>query len=905
MHYGDAANSPRAGSMEKNIYRYVWRFSKSRQIALLIATLFTFPILYLSLDLPKTIVNDAIGDFDSDPGSSTMSISIPWIDVTLEFSQIGYLLSLSLLFLLMVVVNGGIKYYLNVAQGLLGERLLRRLRYDLYARVLRFPLPHFRKVSAGEIIPMITSEVEQIGGFMGAAYVTPIFQGGYLLTLLGFMMIQDWMLGTLAIMFYPIQAWLIPKLQYKVNMLAKRRVRTVRKLADRIGETIAGVDEVHANDTSALERTDISDRLGTIFEIRYKIFKMKYFIKFLNNFIAQLTPFFFYAVGGYLVIDGSLSFGALVAVLAAYKDLSGPWKELLVFYQLQADSAIKYEQVIEQFEPPGLMQPSLQDGDEDALPKLSGPVRLSNVGLLDDDGARRLDSVSAEIQLHQHVAIVGDGSSGKDELAQVLARLINPTSGDLRFGDLTAANLPELVTGRQIAYVGANAYLFADTVAANLTYGLRHRPTTAEGVPLDEARRAWIDEAIESGNSPFDFQADWIDREAAGADNDEALTGLLLGALRRVDLDRDIYQLGLRGHIDPETQRDIAENMMAAREAMRAKLVSDSDNSKLIEPFDRTKYNSNATLAENLLFGNPVDDTFDLERLAEHEYVDWVLREADLADAFLETGAQVAETMVELFADLPPGHEFFDQFSFIGSEDLPDYQAILARASRGSLASLAEADRQRLVSLPFKLITARHRLGLITEDIQRQVLAARDLFRENLPADLRDKVEFYEADRFASAATIQDNILFGKVAYDQPEANNRVSALISDVLDSRGLRDSVLEVGLAYQVGVAGGRLNSAQRQKLAVARAIVKRPALMILNQATSGLDGSSQSRLLEAVLEDRVGHGLIWVLSRPQQARMFDHILVMAGGRIVDQGDYDSMNVEGKPLFDLIRSD
>ncbi|MEZ5668220.1 MAG: ABC transporter ATP-binding protein [Alphaproteobacteria bacterium] len=885
--------------MEHSIYRYIWHYSKARQIALLIATVLTFPVLYYSLDLPKTIVNDDIGNFEP------TTVTVPLIDWTIEFDQISYLMALSVLFLITVVINGGIKYYLNVAQGLLGERLLRRLRYDLYARVLRFPLPHFRKVSSGEIIPMITSEVEQIGGFMGAAFVTPIFQGGYLLTLLGFMLIQDWLLGALAIMFYPAQAWLIPKLQFKVNMLAKQRVRTVRKLADRIGETIAGVGEVHANDTSALERTDVSDRLGTIFDIRYRIFKLKYFIKFLNNFIGQLTPFFFYAVGGWLVIEGSLSFGALVAVLAAYKDLSGPWKELLDFYQLQADSAIKYNQVIEQFEPPGLLEPALQDGDDGELPQLAGPIRLSNLGLVDDDGSRRLDGVTVEIALDRHVAIVGDGSSGKDELAQILARLLNPTSGDMRFGDLAATTLPEMVTGRQIAYVGSNAYLFSATVENNLTYGLRHRPMTPDGTPIDEERRAWIDEAIEAGNSPFDLHADWIDRQAAGADDHDGLVREMLAALHKVDLDRDIYQLGLRGHIDPEKQSDIAQDMMAAREAVRAKLKSDPDNARLIEPFDRGRYNSNATVAENLLFGNPVGDSFDLERLAENDYVDWVLRESGLAEAFLQTGAKVAETMVELFADLPPGHEFFEQFSFIGSEELPEYQAILGRASRGSLDGLPDADRQRLLSLPFKLIPARHRLGLITEEMQGRVLAARNLFRDNLPEALKDRVEFYEPDRFASAATIQDNILFGKVAYDQPDAANRVSALIGGVLDARGLRDSVLEVGLGYEVGIAGSRLNSAQRQKLAVARALIKRPALMILNQATGALDGASQARLLEAVLDDRAGRGLIWVLSRPQQAKLFDQVLVMADGRVVDRGRYDDLNVEGKVLHDLIRSD
>ena len=53
------------------------------------------------------------------------------------------------------------------------------------------------------------------------------------------------------------------------------------------------------------------------------------------------------------MIHGDLSFGALVAVLAAYKDMASPWKELLDFYQQKEDSRIKYEQIVEQFQPAG------------------------------------------------------------------------------------------------------------------------------------------------------------------------------------------------------------------------------------------------------------------------------------------------------------------------------------------------------------------------------------------------------------------------------------------------------------------------------------------------------------------------------------------------------------------------
>src|SRR5207249_7049997 len=88
------------------------------------------------------------------------------------------------------------------------------------------------------------------------AFVTPLFQGGQLLTIIFFMFMQDPILGAAAIALYPIQGYIIPKLQFKVNQLGKQRVRTVRQVADRVQESAAGIVEIQANDTVKLHLTD-------------------------------------------------------------------------------------------------------------------------------------------------------------------------------------------------------------------------------------------------------------------------------------------------------------------------------------------------------------------------------------------------------------------------------------------------------------------------------------------------------------------------------------------------------------------------------------------------------------------------------------------------------------------------
>lgn len=874
--------------MEPSIYRFIFRYSKREQLALLVMTALSFPFLYYSLELPKKI-NEALGAKGAAP------FPVAWLGF--EFAQLQYLWTLSGLFLALVCINGGFKYVINVYRGQLGERMLRRLRYDLYARILRFPLGRFRRMSQGEIIPMITAEVEPLGGFIGDSISLPAFQGGTLITILCFMFVQDPVLGLAAISLYPIQAYVIPKLQRQVNQLGKERVRTVRAMSDKIGETVSGVQELHANDGARLLLARFAERLGRIYDIRFDIYKKKFFIKFLNNFLAQLTPFFFYSIGGYLVITGGLSIGAMVAVLAAYKDLSAPWKELLGYYERKEDARIKYEQVIEQFDPPGVMDPALQAGDAADGPTGPAGFRSANLGLVDDDGETQLDGISLRIEAGDRLALLGPANGGKEALGLVLARLVAPTAGSLAFGDRDMLTLPEAVTGRRIGYVGPAAFAFSTTIRENLLMGAMHRPLREP--ERDEAGRTAAQKALASaaisGNSIDDPNADWIDYDAVGVSDQAGLSQRLVELLDVVDLWDDCYQLGLRGTLDPGRRPDAAARILEARRSFAERLAGDPALEELVEPFAADHYNTNASVAENLLFGTPVDGTFAVDSIAANHYVRRTLETVGLTDTFLTMGRDMAATMVELFADLPSDHEFFAQFSFISPDDLPEFQALVTRTDRGSLENLSEEDRTRLLSLPFKLVSARHRLGLLDDAMQHRILEARRAFADNLPPELAGAVAFFSADSYNAAASVQDNVLFGKVAYGQADAAARVGTAIAEVLAELGLRSTVIEVGLDFPVGIGGSRLTAAQRQKIGVARVLLRRPEVLVFNDAVAAIDSAAQGRVIDRILAEAEGRTVVWSLQRADLARRFDRVLVLRRGRVVEDGPPDKLDRDG----------
>ena len=890
--------------MERGLFGFIIKFSKREQLLIVPLVVLSMLFYYASLDLPKTIINQPIqGKGFPNPDSAVAFLRFGFklpdflggqmvhVFNGFELERTPYLFALTFTFLAFIIAGGWIKFQINTMKGWMGERMLRRLRYDLFDHILRFPLSHFRRVKSAEMATMIKDEVEPLGGFVGEALITPLYLGGQALTALVFILIQHVYLGMVAFGMVLVQAVIIPRMRRRLLVLSRQRQIAARQLAGRIAECVDGVVEIHAHDTSNYERAEFSARLGRLFVIRFEHYQRKFLIKFLNNLLSQITPFLFYLVGGYLAIVGRLDIGALVAVIAAYKDLPGPVKELIDWDQERMDTSIKYTQVIEQFTVDNLAPAAQQQLMDDPVLPREGSVRASNLSLIDESGTKVVDGVSFETALHEHVAIVGSNGSGGGELAQLIARLQVPNGGTVEMGGIDITRAPEAVTGRALAYVGSASYLFPVSVRENLIYGLKHRPILAASYE-DDARRlreSQTREAARAGNSTLDIAAEWLDYKAAGVADAREMETRILEVLKTVDLEETLFEIGLRSAVGSAQGEGLAENVMRARALMHERLGA-PELRELVERFDPLHYNRNATLAENLLFGTPVGRIFDIDNLAVNPYVRKVLEDTGLSSDLLKVGHKLAETMLELFSDLPPGHELFERFSFIAYDDLPKVKEILSSVTAVGLDRIAEGDRNLLLSLPFKLIAAKHRLGLVDDALEARILEARRQFAANLPEDMHGAIEFFDPQRYNGAASLQDNILFGKIATGQADSK-RIGPLLRQVLEELSMRPMVLKIGLDYQVGTGGARLSIPDRQKVAIGRALIKRPTVLILDQAAAVLDTNAQDRIVANVLECRKGCSVYWVLNRVDLSKLFDQVLVMDRGQLVEHGKYDEL--------------
>lgn len=855
--------------MDKNLVRFVWTFGKLDTIKTLIVTFMTFPVIYISLEIPKIIVNEALG-------AGKTPVEFPVEFLFFEMDQMTYLLVLCFIFITMIVANNGLKFILNVQVGLTSERLLRRLRYHLYENVMRFRIDRFQHMKQGEIVQSVMGEVEPLGGFFGEVISTPVWQGGMLAVYMIFIFMQDPLLGAAAIALYPLQAYLIPKLQKRVVQLNKQRVANVRRIADNIGESVGAIEEIHSNDTARWHLAVVGERLFENFKIRLAIFNRKYLIKGLNNFMIALTPFAFYLFGGIQVIQGNLEIGSLVAVLAAYKDVAGPWKELLNYFQRWTDLNSRFELVVENFTAEGTVHDRERIYAEgDAAAALGGDIRVSSVSY--GPGASGLNGASCTAPEGKFTAVIGGEEGGREALLKLMAGLHEAESGRVTIGgvDITGATLPAI--GHGLAYVSADSAFFAGTLRENITYSLRRRAADlSQEETADAAHR--LKEAKITGNIAADPLGDWTDYAAARVEDAAALDQRIIALAGDVGLGEELYHLGLQSRIDPKGYPDLDHRITEARAGLREAAAANAELADLVEFWDANTFNQNASLLENALFAMPVNARKSIADYAEEAEVIAALEATGALGPLLEAGLAIAEQLVELLGSVDEDSSLLDSFAEYSKKDILASTEIVEAAQMRSDYKPKAEERRILLSFALAFVPTRDRLDVVDEGLEAQILTARAEAIRLLAGD--DAFIGFGEDRYSPALSISENLLDGKRRYDRRSAWRRFDDFLADEIERQGLRAPITAIGLGAPLGAGGAGLSASSKKRAALIRALLKRPKILIIDGIAAG--GTPEDAALRETLKaDMEGGTLVMAIGDVDAARAADHLI-----RINDDG-------------------
>ncbi len=869
--------------MEKTLFKFIWKYSKKEQFVLLIVTVLTFPILYLSLELPKRIINDAI--------NGTAEI---YHFAGFSLSQTQFLLVLCLGFLLAVLVNGLLKMRLNTMKGILAERLLRRFRYQMLARIHRFPRSYFRSTSQGELVSMVTSEAEPMGGLMGDALAQPVFQAGQMLTILIFLFAQSVWFGLASVAVIPLQAWLIPKLQRQINQLNKSRIHEVRRLAADIGESANGVSDIRINGGLRHRMALFSKRLGNLYYLRFEIFQKKFFMKFLNNFLAQLTPFFFYSVGGYLAIKGEITVGALVAALAAYKDLSPPWRELLTYYNQTQDMSLRWKIVLDKFVPDILADDNLFEGKPARATELKGDIEITNVTVRDEADHIILEDISLKIPHRARVAVKTVNESAALAFADLITREVLPARGKVTIAGHDLNSLHQSVIAKSIGYAHSRPQLLEGSLGDNLFMPFKTEPLT--NAVEDSSIGKHHDDALRSGNSTDFYDTEWTDPSVVGMQSSDEIREWWFQLVVAMGIDDFMVRRALHSRIDASGHLELVDAVVKLRPEIERR-ISEAGLEDTVHRFHPDKFNPVSPLGSNLLFASPTRELTQLSLSREENFVQ-MLQNESIADELVELSSALIESLTATFGNDGTDHPLFQRLNI----DEALYQqlgAIVKKRHQSGDSGLSPEDYALILTVPFAF-SAEQFGPAFSDEFKERILE----IRKNKSLKMLEALDglFVKLDQnsYLPSLTLMDNAIFGRISSMEGSRKRLIEDVVVDVLRENGLRRQAAQSIYDLVTTRGGDNLPTVFRERLAFSRAGIKKPDILILGNAIASHNAEARAAMRERIRNLMPDTTMIFIEREFSNPDNYDMFVEIVDGRIVktEKTDDESDTPERKDL-------
>jgi ABC-type multidrug transport system fused ATPase/permease subunit len=713
------------------------------------------------------------------------------------------------------------------------------------------------------VVNALTTELTLPGNFVGSAVAAPVSN---ILTLLAFavyLFLLNWLLALVSLSIYPIVVFLIPLLQKGVNRANKKRVDAGRTFSSQIAESISGIHEIQGNGAYRIENRKLDAMVDRLMKIRIVWSLYRFGVKTANGFFTSLGPFLVFILGGWLTIKGQLELGALVAFLSAQERLFDPWKELIEFYQVYQDGKINYTRTMEYFD----VEPEYEIEPRDREPLvLDGSIEVNDLSFVTESGIHLLDGINMSLNPGEHLALVGFSGSGKSTLALCIGQLYKYTGGSVLMGDQEVSGLTKKDMVNNIGFVAQNPFIFDGTIQENILYSCR---------------------AVTDDNG-------------AEKENGQPTLDDIIAVLHQTGIFADVLRFGLNAILTHDQDKELVDVLVRVRKNFQRDFGEELAD--YVDFFDEDRYLYYSNIAENLIFGTPNKEAYDISHLSRNEYFLEFLKQADLNRPLLSTGADLAKQTVDILGNLPPDAVFFEQ-SPIAAEELDEYKLLVERLKKKKLHELSDADHQKLLELSLRFTPGIHKMVSLPQILETLILEGRALFREKISEDDPEAITSYQMSEYIYSQTILNNIFFGKNKTTNPQAQERIDQSIIQLLIEEDLLEGIIEIGMHFEVGTKGDKLSGGQRQKLAIARAFLKAPRVLIMDEATSALDNKSQSRI-QNLLETRwkKKSTVISVVHRLDTIKNYDKVAVMKAGKILELGTYDELIDRKGMLYELV---
>ncbi len=379
--------------------------------------------------------------------------------------QLLYILPFALILIFAFKSIG--KYLQIYYASYIGLDIVKRLRDQMLENILTFEMDFFHKHRSGELISRTVNDVERIKTVVSNMIPNILRESLTVIILIGYIFYLNPKMALFSIILLPLVTKPLSILAKKKKALSFNLQEKISDLTARLSEIFNNIEMVKANNVEKYEAEIFKKENEQINKISRKTVRTTELVSPLMEILGAFAIALVIFVGGKEVIDGSMSVGSFFSFLTALFLLYTPLKTVSKLYNQIQDAVAASERIYQILE----RSTKVKDGTKNSNHDIS-KIEFKNISL-DYDGKEALKNISFEVKKGEKIALVGSSGGGKSSIVNLLLRFYDPKKGTILFDNTDISSLTLKSLRSSISIVTQRVYMMNDTVANNVSYGLK------------------------------------------------------------------------------------------------------------------------------------------------------------------------------------------------------------------------------------------------------------------------------------------------------------------------------------------------------------------------------------------------------------------------------------------------
>ncbi len=396
------------------------------------------------------------------------------------------------------LIRGIAMYYQAYLMKFVGEKIVMRLRNQLYSRIQDLPLSFFQNEKTGSLMARITHDATIVREMISDAMTGVLKDAVMILGLVIYIYSQDWLLAGAATVVLPIAFYPITEFGRRIRRYSTGYQASMADLSAFLYETITGNKVVKAFGMEAREKSRFDRKSAELFRLQMKQVIVRSLSSPVMDFLGGLGIAFIIWFGGHRVISGVQTVGTFTSFIAAVLLLYDPVRRLSKFNNTIQQGLAAADRVYDIIEHSSDIKEAAQP-----IELTDGPHRVSfdavSFGYSSDEMV--IENINLSVAPGEILALVGASGGGKTTLVNLIPRFFDVIQGKVLIGDVNIREASIVSLRRQIAIVTQEPILFNDTVKNNIAYG---RPEASHKQVEDAAKAAFAHDFINAFPNGYD-----------------------------------------------------------------------------------------------------------------------------------------------------------------------------------------------------------------------------------------------------------------------------------------------------------------------------------------------------------------------------------------------------------------